>query len=51
MALGEGVRQYPRVPLMKELWAVVKQESGKKTAAADSKALERAVADLWENGE
>ena len=52
MAIDEALKQQPVMPQMKVIWAVVKKEAHKeKEATAVPKALERAVADLWENGD
>lgn len=51
MAVTGAMKQHPRIPQMKELWMVVKKEAHKETTTSVSKALERAVADLCENGD
>ncbi len=51
LAVYEAWKEQPRMPQMKEIWAAVKKEAQKETTTAVSKALERAVADLWENGD
>ena len=51
MAIYEALKQQPVMPQMKEIWAAVKKKAYKEKATAVSKALERAVADLWEYGD
>ena len=51
MAVYEAWRRQPEMLQMKEIWAEVRKTAHKRTAAAVSKALERAVADLWEYGD
>lgn len=51
MAIEEALRQQPLMPKMKELTEAVRKKAHKKMATAVSKALERAVADLWQYGD
>lgn len=51
MAIEEAMRCQPVMPQMKVIWADVKRRTGKDTAKAVSKALERAVHDLWLYGD
>lgn len=51
LAIYDVRERQPERPQMKEIWAVVQKQANKKTATAVSKALERAVADLWESGD
>ena len=41
----------PVEPQMKQVWAEVKVRAGKKSPKTVSKAISRAVSDIWENGE
>lgn len=50
MAIFVARKQQPIMPQMKEIWSEVKRMANKETTKAVSKALERAVADLWEDG-
>lgn len=51
LAIYEAREQQPEMPQMKVIWAAVKKKAHKEKATAVSKALERAVADLWESGD
>ena len=50
LAVYEARERWPERPQMKEIWAAVQKKTHKNKATAVSKALERAVADLYENG-
>lgn len=51
MAIYEARNGLPYHLQMQEIWAAVQTKAHKKTPAAVSKALERAVSDLWEYGD
>lgn len=51
LAIQEYQRHLPCVPLMKEIEMDIKIRTGKRTSAAISKALERAVAHIFETGD
>ena len=50
LAIYEARERWLERPQMKEIWAAVQKKAHKNKATAVSKALERAVADLFENG-
>ena len=50
LAIYEVRERWTERPQMKEIWAAVQKKAHKNKATAVSKALERAVADLFENG-
>ncbi len=48
----EVARKYqPEEPKMKVIWAQVKEQTGKRQEKTVSKALSRAVDDIWEHGD
>jgi len=51
LAIYEARERWPERLQMKEIWAQVQRKAGKNKATAVSKALDRAVADLWEKGD
>lgn len=51
VAIEEAQRYLPLMPQMKVIWTAVRRRTGKPTVWAVSKALERAVDDLWREGD